>query len=309
MCYSYHQTDSISTENTCKTCKPLAKADEPFEWINETSTAPQIIYFLRKRSATMNLHKSQQDLVDYNYVLSMGLLTSNTIVGEFFDSYKFSIFNAGVPNRHFNMFFIKERTSKPEKFLEKGEQFFESRKLPFRVSFRYGLEKDFLSLLSDKGYKKNRPETVMTLLTLPENNIFQKDLKIKRVSGTEGLTHFQEIIEKSYSLPEGSGPFVITERILKLPDVEMFVGYADNKPASTSMLIKTGPVAGIYWVATSDKFRNHGFGKEITAQPLVAGKNSGCTFACLQASVMGKPVYEKMGFDNPYNYQNFNSPD
>jgi ribosomal protein S18 acetylase RimI-like enzyme len=257
----------------------------------------------------MNLDKNQQDLVDYNYVLSTGLLTSNTAVGEFFDSYKFTIFNTNVPNRQFNVFFIKERTSKPERLLQKGERFFESRKLPFRVSFRYGLEKDFLSLLSDKGYKENRPETVMTLLNLPKNNIFQKDLNIERVSGAEELTHFQKIIEKSYSLPEGSGPFVITERILKLPDVEMFVGYADNQPASTSMLVKTGPVAGIYWVATLDKFRNHGFGKEITAQSLVAGKNRGCAFASLQASVMGKPVYEKMGFDNPYDYQNFNSPE
>ena len=257
----------------------------------------------------MALNKNQEELVDYNYVFSMGLLISNTWVGEFLDSYRSSIFNSGVPNRQFNVFFVKERASNPEKLLQKGEQFFESRKLPFRISFRCGLENDFLSLLSDKGYQENRPETVMTLLHLPEKNHFQKDLSIKRVSGAKGLRHFQEIIEKSYSLPEGAGPYVITERMVRLPGIEMFVGYVDNEPASTSMLIKTGPVAGIYWVATLDKYRNHGFGKEITAQSLVAGKMRGCTFASLQASVMGKPVYEKMGFDNPYNYQNFNSPE
>jgi predicted acetyltransferase len=89
----------------------------------------------------------------------------------------------------------------------------------------------------------------------------------------------------------------------------MFVGYAGSQPASTSMLIKTGPIAGIYWVATLDQFRNHGFGKEITAQSLVAEKERGCTFAGLQAYVKGKTVYEKTGFDNPYNYQNVNSPE
>ncbi|MBW1783664.1 MAG: hypothetical protein JRL30_23355, partial [Deltaproteobacteria bacterium] len=129
----------------------------------------------------MNLNKEQQDWVDYNYVLAMGLLISNTVVGEFFNSYEFAIFNSGVPNRQFNVVFIKERTSKPEELLQKGEQFFEARKLPFRVSFRYGLEKDFLALLSDKGYQENRPETVMTLFDLPEKNTFQKDLTIKRV--------------------------------------------------------------------------------------------------------------------------------
>jgi len=257
----------------------------------------------------MNLDRAKQDLVDYNYILSMGLLISNTIAGEFFNSYKFSIFNSGFPNRRFNVLFVKEKTSNPAKLLNKGERFFESGKLPFRISFRYGLEMDFLPLLSQRGYKEAPPETVMTLLDLPDKNLFQRDLDIRRVSSPEELAHAQEVIEKSYSLPVGSGPFVVTERLLKLPDTELFVGYADNQPACTSMLIKTGPVAGIYWVATLDRFRNHGFGKAITVQSLVAGRNRGCTFASLQASALGKPVYRRIGFDNPYNYQNYNSPE
>jgi hypothetical protein len=257
----------------------------------------------------MKLNKTQQNLADYNYILSMGLLTSNTIMGEFLNGFKYSIYNTGVPNRIFNVFFIKEKTSKPEKLLKKGEDFFESRKLPFRVAFKYGLEEDYLAILSDRGYKENPSDTVMTLMELPDNNIYKKDLNIKQVSTTEELADFQEVAEKSYSLSQGSGPFVITEQILKLPEVEMFIGYDGDKPASISMLFQTGPVAGIYWVGTLDKFRNRGFGKEITAAPLVAGKNRGCTFASLQASKMGKPVYEKMGFDNPYNYRNFNSPE
>ena len=257
----------------------------------------------------MNLGRDKQELADYNYVLCMGLLISNTIGGEFFSSYKFSIFNTGYPSRQFNVFFVREKTSNPLKLLQKGEQFFESRKLPFRISFSNGLEKDFLPLLSDRGYKENRPEAVMTLSDLPDKNVFQQDLDIKRISSAKDLVHFQEIVEKSYSLPVGSGPFVVTERILNLPDTELFVGYAGNQPACTSMLIKTGPVAGIYWVATLDRFRNHGFGKAITVESLVAGRNRGCTFASLQASVMGMPVYRRIGFDNPYNYHNYSSPD
>lgn len=257
----------------------------------------------------MNLDKAKQDLADHNYVLCMGLLISNTIVGEFLNGYTFSIFSSGVPNRQFNVFFVKEKTSTPLKLLQKGEEFFKSRELPFRISFRDGLEKDFLPLLSERGYKENRPETVMTLLDLPDKNVFPGDLDIRRVSGAGELAHFQEIVEKSYSLPGGSGPFVVTERIVNLPDTEMFVGYADNQPACTSMLIKTGPVAGIYWVATLERFRNRGFGKAVTVESLVAGRNRGCTFASLQASVMGKPVYRRIGFDNPYNYRNYNSPD
>ena len=257
----------------------------------------------------MSIDKTKQYLVDYNYLLSMGQLASNTISGEYFESYKFSIYHHGVPDRRFNVFFIKDNTSNPEKLLQRGEQFFASRKLPFRVAFKDGLEKDFLSVLSDKGYQEKRADIAMTLMELPDKNTFQKNLDIKRVSTAEELAHFQQVAEKSYSLPPGVGPFVINQRILTLPDVEMFIGYADNKPASISMLFQTGPVAGVYWVGTLDEFRNRGFGKEITAAPLVAGKNRGCTFASLQASDMGRPVYEKMGFDNPYNYRSFYSPE
>ncbi len=257
----------------------------------------------------MDLDRARQDLVDYNYVSCMGLLLSNTVAGEFFNSYKFTIFNSGFPNRRFNVLFVKEKTSNPEKLIKKGEQFFEPGKLPFRISFRFGLEKDFIPLLSQRGYQEAPSETVMTLLDLPDKNVFQKDLDIRRISSPEELAQAQEVIEKSYSLPAGSGPFVVTERLLKLPDAELFVGYADNQPACTSMLIKTGPVAGIYWVATLDQFRNQGFGKAITVQSLVAGRNKGCTFASLQASALGKPVYQRIGFDNPYNYQNYNSPE
>src|SRR5690606_31005643 len=115
------------------------------------------------------------------------------------------------------------------------------------VSFKEGLENYFLPLLAERGYRENPPETVMTLLDLPDKNSFQGNLEIRRVSSPVELSHFQNIIEKSYSLPPGSGPFVITEQISNLPDAELFVGYSENEPACTSMLIKTGPVAGIYW--------------------------------------------------------------
>jgi len=257
----------------------------------------------------MRLDKKQQDLIDHNYVVAMGLLISNSIIGEFFNNYKMSIFNSGAPSNQFNIAFVKETTTKPEKHIQTWEQFFASRGLHFRVSFRPGLEKDFESLLVQKGYKENRPEPVMTLSHLSVKTVYHKDLEIKPVSDLNELSHFQEIIEKSYSLPEGSGPYVITERIMNLPDVKLLVGYADHQPACTSMLVKTGPVAGIYWVATLEKFRNHGFGKSITQQSLVAGEERGCEFACLQASAMGKPVYESLGFDTPYHYRNYASPE
>ena len=152
------------------------------------------------------------------------------------------------------------------------------------------------------------PEPVMTLDDLPDAPPPNPNLDIRQVTDLKALTHFQEVIEKSYMFEHGAGPYIITERTFSLPDAQMFVGYADSQPACASMLIKTGPVAGIYWVATLANFRGMGFGKSITMQAAAAGKQLGCQFASLQASSMGKPMYKSLGFDNPYNYVSLASP-
>ena len=253
----------------------------------------------------MTIDKHKQNLLDYNYVAAMGLLASKSIIGEFLDTFKYSIFNRGGQDKQFNIFFIKEPTSKPQKILETGEDYFKERHLPFRFSFAPGIEEEFLSALTERGYKEDSSDPVMTLMNLPDNNAYQNDLDIRQVSTSEELADFQRVVEISYSLPEGAGPFVITDKVLLMPEVEMYVGYVDNHPACVSMIYQTGDLGGIYYVGTLGEFRKRGLGKAITTHAAMSAKNRGCTFVGLQASKMGRPVYERLGFDNPYNYRNF----
>jgi GNAT superfamily N-acetyltransferase len=250
----------------------------------------------------------RHDLIDQNYVIAYGLLTSTTIIGEFYNSYKISMFNTGVANRQFNVAFVKDSPAAPIKLVHRWELFFEARGLPFRVSFRPGLERKFISILLEKGYREAAPEPVMILDDLPDAPPPHPNLDIQRVTDLKALTHFQEVIEKSYMFETGAGPYIITERTHALPNAQMFVGYAEGQPVCASMLIKTGPVAGIYWVATLTNYRGLGFGKSITLQAAAAGKKLGCEFASLQATSMGKPMYKSLGFDNPYSYISLASP-
>lgn len=257
----------------------------------------------------MVLDNKYLSLMDHNYLLSMGLLMSNSVAGEFFDSYQFGIFHSGVPTRDFNCVFIKRKTSKPMNVCQKWEQFYAMRKLPFRVVIRPGLEDSYLSLLLDRGYQKTESVPVMALFNISEKYNERTDLVVREVKNLRELGHFQETVVKGFSLPWGTGPFVITEQVFDLPNCDMFVGYFADKPVCTSMLIKTGLVAGIYWVSTLAEYRNRGFGQAITERSVAAGRYKGCEFACLQASKMGKPVYAKIGFDNPYDYLVYTSPD
>jgi ribosomal protein S18 acetylase RimI-like enzyme len=78
--------------------------------------------------------------------------------------------------------------------------------------------------------------------------------------------------------------------------VENYVGYALGVPAATSMVFTTGGVAGIYFVSTLPGFRRRGFGEAMTWRAVEDGRDAGCKSSFLQASEMGRRVYERMGF-------------
>ena len=59
------------------------------------------------------------------------------------------------------------------------------------------------------------------------------------------------------------------------------------------------PSAGFYNIATLPAFRKRGFGTAMTAYSMIEAGNKGCTTGILHASLMGNPVYLKMGY-KPY---------
>ena len=79
-------------------------------------------------------------------------------------------------------------------------------------------------------------------------------------------------------------------------DVQLIGGYIGDRLVATSFAVRSGPVVGIYGVHTDDAYRRRGIGTAITAEAIGAGARWGCVAAILQASEMGLPVYEAMGF-------------
>lgn len=79
------------------------------------------------------------------------------------------------------------------------------------------------------------------------------------------------------------------------PEVH-FVGFVDHRPVATVSLLTAGGAAGIYNVATIERARGRGIGAAMTAAAVEAGRQRGLTTATLQASTMGRSVYESLGF-------------
>jgi GNAT superfamily N-acetyltransferase len=76
----------------------------------------------------------------------------------------------------------------------------------------------------------------------------------------------------------------------------MYIGRWEGKAISVAMLFVNAGVAGIYLVNVLSNYWRRGVGRAMTHRLLTDARDLGCSTAVLQASDMGRSLYEKMGF-------------
>jgi GNAT superfamily N-acetyltransferase len=109
-------------------------------------------------------------------------------------------------------------------------------------------------------------------------------------------------------MPIGWFEGTFDERLLEQPDVAVYVGSTDGRPVSVGLGLRTGSTIGVYNIATLEPYRGRGYGAAMTARVVDDGAAAGCTTAILQASDMGYPIYERLGFRTVVRYHGWVEP-
>jgi GNAT superfamily N-acetyltransferase len=136
-------------------------------------------------------------------------------------------------------------------------------------------------------------------------------VELAPVESAEDAAAYWRVATESYAdigFPPEIFAFYENHDYLWADGTTAFLARVDGEPAAISMTIVTHEVAGIYWVGTGEAARGRGLGTALTAAAVDAGLALGATSASLQASPMGKPIYQRMGFETIFDYRLYLRP-
>jgi GNAT superfamily N-acetyltransferase len=121
-----------------------------------------------------------------------------------------------------------------------------------------------------------------------------RDLSVAEVRDSRTLEDMTTVVMGGYEIPPECTEFMWTVDAFGDRRYRAWVGYVDGRPVTTSAAYVGAGLVGVYVVATIPEARGRGYGEALT---WVATLSAPELDATLQASDMGRRVYERMGFE------------
>jgi len=235
------------------------------------------------------------EAAEANYFEAWRLLAANVATGIVEDDDEILFAAGGGPIAYFNSAFVKPPTH-PAACVERAAGFFRDRQLPFVVRFRDEGDSRAAEACEAAGLGRAGESPIMNA-DVDAVPALGPGFDVRVVDAGNYDEHV-ETMAQGFGLPVGILRSFFTVDLLGRGPFEAFTAYdpSTGQAASTAALILSDGVAGIYNVATPEPFRRRGLGEATTRAAVDAGRRHGCALATLQASEMGYPIYERMGF-------------
>jgi len=188
-----------------------------------------------------------------------------------------------------------------------ARRFFVERAAPFSIWTRAHADHEAETALRARGFETFTTMPGMVLLGDPGTRCQPPALRVRPVVDDEGRRDFLTVAADAYAT-YGAPPAYAADAFASLdsvcaPHIQGFVGYILTLPVAAAAVYVTHGVAGIGWVGTRPEQRGKGYGEAVTWAAIREGFRRGGAFANLQASPMGRPIYERMGFGTPTEYR------
>jgi ribosomal protein S18 acetylase RimI-like enzyme len=212
-----------------------------------------------------------------------------------------------------NAAFRRDDKANAAELVARAEEFFAGQGRGFSLWIRDGQpqDADLLEAAEAAGLQLVYAMPEMVLAQPVEAPQLASGAEIRQLTAAEQADDYWAVATASYaSLGFPAEVFAGYRRHAGLlaDNVAAFIAYLEEEPVSIAMTIVSDGVAGIYWVGSLERARGKGLGRAVTAAATNAGFELGADLASLQASPMGKPIYEAMGYETLFDYRLYMSP-
>lgn len=231
-----------------------------------------------------------------NYVETFRLLTRIVDGGEVIEYGSVSLVATGVPLAPFNIAFVRGVPADSAAELARAVALFRARKLPFLIRFCVPTDPATSATAKSLGLVEAPAPPGMAMPNAVPAGASHPGLSIVCARDPRTLQHHADVCARGFSMSADIMSRLVSPALLDVHDAEVYVGYVDGTPVTSSALFLNNGVAGIYNVTTVHSHRRKGLGAAMTWHAVQRGRELGCQFSGLQSSVMGQRVYERMGF-------------
>jgi ribosomal protein S18 acetylase RimI-like enzyme len=218
---------------------------------------------------------------------------------------------SGLPARIFNQVLIESDDAEPAA-VEDAVATTRERGDRFVVNLRVGADDRFVPLMTDLGLVPISDAPWMPGMALypieDGGEPSQPDHEIVQVTHEEQVEAHIQATVAGFEMPESMVRAVVTMAMIRRPNVAVYTGYTNGQAVSAGVGIRLGRTIGIYNISTVPEARRHGYGAAVTRRVAADGRKAGCDVAVLQASPVGFPVYERLGYRTVVEYMGYIQP-
>jgi GNAT superfamily N-acetyltransferase len=202
--------------------------------------------------------------------------------------------DSGLPSRMFNRAIIIRRLdpSSAAELAERILRFYGSRPDggPYLVV-------DTWATLDLEPYGFKRWLTLPFMIRAPGGTPETRpDLEIRPVQSKSDMAMFVRALVEGFAISELTNlppSRIMDERVLADGAMRCWIAFRDGQPIGTSVAYVSDGIVGVYLVSVVPSARRQGLGEALTWHAALADSAAPST---LQASTLGRPVYERMGY-------------
>ncbi len=193
-----------------------------------------------------------------------------------------------------------EHTPQPEDIVLLRSQIKQS--TPIILPMWHKMDTLFRQTLADNGFELLFEQTAMALRLGQKRTYVPTDLTFTEIVTSNEVSIWADIVSQSFGYHV---PSALIEKIVGETSIKLILAWLDNSPVATALLFEDGGVVGIHLVGVSPLYRRQGIARKLMLYLLHLMQEANISFATLQASTMGEPLYEMLGFEKQFTIANF----